>query len=75
MSLRGEIFNIIYRDGDGNDFAESCTGLILEKIQMRIDSMIGIDNQTINRKRGTYEGRIAAQASKNALILVKEMLK
>lgn len=77
MSLREEIEEIM------NDLClehdDSLTIIAVQKImrkfEKRIDEMIGVDNQTINMKNGTREGKIAAQASKNTLTLVKEMLK
>ena len=74
MTLKEEIEDVVY-DHLLTRSEDVMIDDILKLIEKRIDSMIGVDNQTINRKRGTYEGRIAAQASKNALILVKEMLK
>ncbi len=69
MSLREEIFDIIYRDGDGNDFAEQCTDLIIEKIEKRIDEMIQIAEQERITREPFPFGRVAT------LNQVKEMLK
>ena len=75
--LHEEIYNIIY-DHTGVDlFCQGCQNNvdeILKLIKSRIDIMIQIDDQTLNMKHVTKEGKIAAQASKNTLTLVKEML-
>ena len=46
-SLREEIFSIIYRDGDVDDYLEQCTNLIFAEIKKRIDKKIAekLDNQ------------------------------
>ena len=82
MSLKKEIFNLLKQDWltqqEPMDYRLDIQAVrIVELFEKRIDSMIEIDNQTLNRKSYTVydEGRIAAQASKNTLILVKEMLK
>lgn len=54
---------------------EMLTQRILLMFEKRIDVMIQVDYETLQRDLGTKEGKIAAQASKNTLTLVKEMLK
>ena len=76
MSLREEIQNYIEEKlWITNDSLTYHTDEILKIFGKKIDEMIGVDNQTINMKNGSMEGKIAAQASKNTLTLVKEMLK
>jgi len=79
-TLRDEIIDIlkdVYHNNDGGDpFDETDADRILSLINNRIDNMIKVDIETFNRNLGTNkEGKIAAQASKNTLILIKEMLK
>lgn len=45
-----------------------------EEINIRLEQLIGSDNETLKIKRVGEEGKIAAAASKNAFILAKEML-
>ena len=80
LSLREEIANRIKLSHTHPNLSLSYiedADYILKLIQKRIDEMIKIDDETINRKSYTVydEGRIAAMASKNTLILVKEMFK
>ncbi len=49
-------------------------GKILERVEKRIDRMIEIDNNTINKVKHD-EFKFASIVSRNTLILVKEMLK
>ena len=64
----------VVTDENVDDWVNTYTDAIISKIERRIDNMIKVDNETIDRKLGTHEGKISAIASKNILILVKEML-
>lgn len=75
MSLREEILDVIRLRHNKYNSDTYIRDKIIKTIEKRIDSMIGVDNQTINMKNGTMEGKIAAQASRNTLTLVKEMLR
>jgi len=47
---------------------------IIKLITDKIDKLIQHDERVISQKLGTKAGQLAAQQSKNTLLLVKEML-